>query len=225
MKKILACCLLACMIMGCAGPRSPYNYSEEKKITTYTDIGQVKDVRIEDTIIHYQVESVADVLEVPRPLHIEEDIFLPIFIPKGTYVKTGEDESRIFFEPESIKGKVAKTNSENVTDIVYIKKSHELTVSISNGIILRNFDSGFSIKRNTRLKEQDSDKEMRSLAYAGAHKNLVSFTYREGKNEQRITHNMDTGHVFRYQGAEIEILSYDAHSIKCKVLKGFDIFT
>ena len=42
---------------------------------------------------------------------------------------------------------------------------------------------------------------MRSLNYAGSHDKLVSFEYREGSNSQRVTHNMNTGNIFRYAGA------------------------
>ncbi len=212
------------LLSACGGPRSPYNYSEQEKVFTYSDVGVIKDVLKGDTIIHYQKEMVSDVLEIPRPLNMERGIFVSVFIPKGIYVKTGEDEKRIFFEPKSIKGDKAKTNDYDVTDLVYYKANNELTISVEEEPMMRTFKSGFHIKKNMRLKERDGDKELRSLAYATSHKNLISFKYTEGENEQRLTHNMENGSIFRYQGAEIEILSYDAHTLKCKVIKGFDMF-
>ncbi len=216
--------VLSLNLAACGGPRSPYNYSEQEKIFTYGDVGQTKDVLKGDTILHYQVESVADVLEVPRPLNMDRGIFISVFIPKGLYVKTGEDESRIFFEPKSTKGDKAKTSEYDVTDLVYHKHTHELTITVEEEPMMRTFSSGFTIKKNMRLKEKDGDDNLRSLSYAGSHKKLVSFEYREGANKQRITHNTENGPIFRYQGAEVEVISYDEKSLRCKVLKEFDVF-
>ncbi len=223
MKHVLLLCLCA-VLMACAGPRSPYNYMPQEKVTTYEDIGHVKDVLEDDNIIHYHVEKVADVIKLPAPLNMAPGIFVGIYIPEGIYQKTGEDASKIYFKPKSIRGEEIDVSEAKVTDLIYLKDDNALTVSIEKGSIMRSFKSGFTLMRNARIKELQEDGYMRSLSYGGSHGKLVSFEYREGENKQRITHNMDKGNIFKYQGAEVEILSYDKHSLQCKVLKGFDVF-
>ncbi len=224
MKVVLIVCLFSSLFLGCSGPRSPYNYMPQEKVSTFEEIGQVKDVLKNDNIIHYHVEKVADVIKIPMPLNKAPGILVGIYIPEGIYQKTGEDESKIYFKPKSIRGEEIDVTEAKVTDLIYLKKDNALTVSIESGTIMRSFEGGFNLVRNARLKELQEDEYMRSLSYGGSHGKLVSFEYREGDNKQRITHNMDKGTLFRYQGAEIEIISYDKHSLQCKVLKGFDIF-
>ncbi len=216
--------VLVLFLCGCVGPRSPYNYTKQEKVMSYSHVGQVRDVLVNDNIIHYHVEKVSDVVEVHSTLFMPKSLFISFLIPEGTYQKTGEDGDRIFFKPTSLRGEKATADDRTVTDIVYIKDDHALTISIDDDLIMRSFNSGFSIKKNARLKDRGEDEEMRSLSYGGSHQKLVSFEYREGENKQRITHNMENGNIFSYEGAQVEIISYDAHALKCKVLKGFDVF-
>jgi len=94
---------------------------------------------------------------------------------------------------------------------------------LSGDYLLWSWDGGFKIEK-TRLKKAGDDYSMRSLAYAGCKGNLVSFEYKEGGNSHRITHNMSSGNIFRYSGAEIEIIRHDNDSLTCRVIKEFDIF-
>ncbi len=224
MKRVLFLCLCISVLLGCSGPRSPYNYMPQEKVANYGEIGKVKDVLEGDNIIHYHVEKVADVVKVHAPLNMAPGIFVGIYIPEGIYQKTGEDASKIYFKPKSIRREEIDVTEAKVTDLIYLKDDNALTVSIEKGSIMRSFKSGFTLMRNARLKELQEDEYMRSLSYGGSHKNLVSFEYREGDNKQRVTHNMNKGNIFTYQGAEVEIISYDDHSLTCKVLKGFDVF-
>ncbi len=223
-KKLSALLMLSLFLWGCVGPRSPYNYTRQEKVTSHSHVGQVRDVLVDDNIIHYHVEEVSDVVEVHSTLFMPKSIFISFLIPEGTYQKTGEDADRIFFKPTSLRGEKATADDRTVTDIVYLKDDNALTISIDDDIIMRSFNAGFTLKKNARIKQRGEDEEMRSLSYGGSHQKLVSFEYREGENKQRITHNMENGSIFSYEGAQVEIIAYDAHSLKCKVLKGFDVF-
>lgn len=214
---------MALLLTAC-GNKSPHNYNPEEKITQYSRKGEVKEVLSGDSIIHYQAEIIADTLVVPQNLVSADGIMVPLLIPAGVYVKTGETEKKIFFSRKSVRGYVAKAEGSSVTDIVYDKSSQKLTLNVAGEIILRSWDSGFSIKNNARIKVENDDVKMRSLNYNGSHGKLLSFKYKEGKNVQRITHNMDEGNIFTYQGAEVEIIKYDSKVLTCRVIKEFDMF-
>lgn len=222
----LACTLLgSTLLLGACGPQNPRNYNPRQDIKEYSDAGQTREVRNGDTIIHYQGEIISDVLRVPQNLvNNGGGLMVQIFIPAGTYPKTGEDDKRIFFSRKSTRGYVAKAGSEHVEDIVYTKSSGKLNLKVPGELILRGWDSGFSILKDSRLKVRDEDYQNRSLVYAGSTGTLLSFRFKEGKNSHRLTHNMNDGKVFRYEGAEVEIVSYIPQVLTCRVLKEFDLF-
>lgn len=223
MKKLLFLfSSLACfLLLGC-GAQSPYNYHPDEKIITYGKIGEVKTVLLGDSIIHYQVETVSDVIEIEK--NITGGLISPVFIPKGTYIKNGSKGNTEYFDPISIKGGEASAGRFKVLSLAYNNKSKNLSLDIAGEVLIWSTKEGFKVERNQRLKKNDNDYKMRSLAYAGSHNNLLSFEYREGSNTQRITHNMSNSHIFSYNGSQIEILKYDEHSLTCKIIKEFDIF-
>lgn len=208
-------------IQAC-GAQSPYNYNPTEKIIQYSKIGEIQTVRNGDSIIHYQVETVCDALDVKR--NIRGGFMTPVFIPKGIYEKNGVKGNNEFFNPVSIKGDRVSAGNWGVLSIKYNNENNSISLDLAGEVLAWSEKDGFQVVRNQRLKKVGEDYNMRSLNYAGSHDKLVSFEYREGSNSQRVTHNMNTGNIFRYAGAEIEIINHDDYSLSCKVIKEFDIF-
>lgn len=214
---------VACLLLIGCGAQSPYNYHPDEKIITYGKIGEIKTVLLGDSIIHYQVETVADVIEVEQNI-TGGFVFTNVFIPKGTYVKNGSKGNTEYFDPVSIKGSQVSAGGFRVISLVYNNKNNNLSLDLAGEVLFWSTKEGFKIERGQRLKKSGDDYKMRRLAYAGSHNNLLSFEYREGPNTQRITHNMGNGPLFSYNGSQIEILKYDDRSLTCKIIKEFDIF-
>ena len=213
--------LLYGLLAACA-PHSPNNYTAEDKVTRYAYVGEVRTVRSGDSIMHYQTEVLSDSLVVPQNLSVTG--LTRMSIPAGVYPKTGEDSTRVFFSRKSTRGWVAKA-FKPVSDILYYKADGKLTVNLEvYGPNSGGWTSGFRIESDARIKVRGEDVQVRSLSYGGSSGKLVTFVFKEGRNTQRITHNMADGNIFRYQGGEVEIVAYDSKSLTCKVLKEMDLF-
>jgi len=214
---------MALMLVGCS-VKVPYNYQPEKKVTDSAVVNETKTVLVGGSILHYQVEEISDALEVKA--NIQDSLLFggTILIPAGAYRKIGSNNSSEFFEPQNYKGDRVIAHTFIPTALVYRKESGNLEIAIAGDTLLWSHNGGFKVLRNQRFKQRGEDFQLRSISYAGSHGNLVNFDYREGSNNQRITHSMSSGKIFRYGGAEIEIIKYDAHSMTCKVLKGLDVF-
>lgn len=219
MKKIflfLYCAFAVFSLTGC-GYKSPYNYYPEETIVQYGAINEVQVVLAGDNILHYEVEKLSEVVEVQETLSV-----LGSMIPRGLYEKTGEDSSNIYFRSVSTKGDRVENDAYKPRGLVVFKRSQKLTIMLPGDYMLWSWDEGWRVQKS-RLKDRSDDFNMRSLTYVGSRGPLLSFRYKEGKTSQRITHNMTNSAIFSYRGAEIEILSFDEHTLTCKVLREFDM--
>ena len=217
MLSLCAVFLSACMVV------SPLNYSPKERIFQFGKPGETKEVSINDSVLHYRVEYLTDGLLVTENI-IHKALITVIKIPKGFYPKTGEDDTQIYFSPISIKGNEAFVSGYITNNIVYNKERKTIFPTIVGDILLLDFDKGFRLEHDRRIKATNEDFDMRSLNYKGAHDSILSFEYREGDNVQRISHNMANGDVFEYGGAKIKILKYTPNYLKCTILEGFNIF-
>lgn len=222
MKKLSLFCLVIlaiAMLTGC-GTKHVHNFYPEEKFVAYGELGEVKTVLVGDSIMHIQKEMITDILEVTR--HIEE---YNIVIPKGHYLKTGSNGDIVYFMPQSMDGRWVRIDGfpleagwleYNLSTKKFFPDSDEI-------ICLVSFTDG-RMKKNERVKQVNTDFLYRSLSYGGSKKHLVSFIYREGDNEHRMTLNTKHSKVFKYQGCQVEVLDFDADSLTCKIISKIDLF-
>lgn len=219
MKKIflVVWCVIAVFSLAACGYKSPYNYYPEETLVQYGTINEVQTVLSGDNILHYEVEKLSEVVEVQETLSV-----LGSMIPRGLYEKTGEDSNNVYFRSVSTKGDRVENDSYKPRGLVVFKSSQKLSIMLPGDYLLWSWDEGWRIQES-RIKERSADFNMRSLSYGGSRGPLLSFRYKEGKTTQRITHDSAKGTIFKYRGAEIEIVSFDEHTLICKVLQEFDI--
>ena len=217
MKRLF---FLVCLIIlnGCS--KDIHNYYPEEKFVSYGAVNEVKTVLAGDSIMHVQKEIITDILEVTKHIHEYN-----ISIPKGSYVKLGEDADNIYFSPETLKGrKVTISNTPLESGWIVFRKSDNKFYPDADGTISFVSFSDGKILRNQRTKLINQDFLYRSIDYGGSKKNLVRFIYREGDNIQNLTHNMNDSKIFSYQGAKVEIITYDNDTLTYKILEPLDIF-
>jgi predicted small lipoprotein YifL len=222
MKKTILFCLAVfavSLLTGC-GTKNVHNFYPEEKFVAYGEVGEVKSVLVGDSIMHVQKEVITDILEVTR--HIEE---YNLVIPKGHYLKTGANKNIIYFAPKNMDGRWVRISGIPLESgwIEYHLDTNKFFPDSDEAFCLVRFTDG-RIKKNERVKQVNSDFLYRSLAYGGSKKHLVSFIYREGDNEQRMTLNTKLSKTFKYQGCEVEVLDFDADSLTCKILSKIDLF-
>ncbi len=219
MKSYLAL-ILTCMLAlatGCA--KSHYNYYPEEKIVTYGNIGETKTVLAGNSIIHSQKETITDVLYVPT--HIAE---YNIEIPKGRYLKIGEDSNNVYFEAITTKGRRCRVDGEpTVTELVYKKSNSKIYPDAPGMISLVSFD-GARIEHTISTKQVNRDYFFKSLDYGGSKGKYITFIFKEGSIENKITHDTTKSKIFSYNGAQVEILNYDSDALTCKIISQFDIY-
>lgn len=219
MKKmfLVLCCIFTTFSFAGCGYKSPYNYYPEETVIQYGSINETQTVLSGDNILHYEVEKLSEVVEVQETLSV-----LGSMVPRGLYEKTGEDSSNIYFRSVSTKGARVENDSYKPRGLVVFKSSKKLTIMLPGDYMLWSWDEGWRLQKS-RLKERSDDFNMRSLSYGGSRGPLLSFRYKEGKTSQRITHDSSKSKIFKYRGAEIEIVSFDEHTLTCKVLQEFDL--
>lgn len=219
MKRVIALvlCILGFTISGCA--KSHYNYYPEEKIINYGDAGEVKTVLAGNSIMHSQKETLTDVLNVPR--HIAE---YNIEIPKGRYMKIGEDSSKIYFESTSDKGRPCRVDGmPQVAELVYKKSDGKIYPDAPGMVSFVSFE-GARIEKNVSTKQTGRDYYFKSLDYGGSKGKYVTFIFKEGPAENRITHDASQSKMFSYNGAQIEIINYDPDTLTCKIISPFDVY-
>ena len=222
MKKIFFLCLAVlaiAMLAGC-GTKNVHNSYPEEKFVAYGEPGEVKTVLVGDSIMHIQKEVITDMLEVTR--HIEE---YNIVIPKGHYPKTGSNGDVIYFMPQSMEGRWVRIDGVplEVGWLEYHVSTQKFFPELDGGMCLVSFTDG-RIKKNVRTKKSNADFLYRSLSYGGAKKHYVSFIYKEGDNEHRMTLDTKRSKRFKYQGCEVEVLDFDADFLTCKIISKLDLF-
>ena len=206
------------LLTGCSS--NNFNYYPEEKFINYGEPGEIKTVLAGDSILHTQKEVLTDALEVTK--HIDE---FNIIIPKGIYLKSGEDKNNIYFYPVSMEGRPVLVNksSQYILSIAYKKSTNKFYPDIDGGFALISFSDGKIIK-NLRTKKMDNDFLYKSLDYGGSKGQYVSFVYREGSNQQRMTVDTKQSKIFSYDGAKIEILKFNQDTLTCKIISHFDLF-
>ncbi|MCR5220248.1 MAG: hypothetical protein K6E31_04540 [bacterium] len=219
MKKIILS-IFVLILTGCVA-KDIYNYYPEEKYISYGNPREVKTVLVGDSIIHMQKEIITDLLEVEN--HISSN---NIVVPKGRYLKIGEDNDSIYFSLQTVKGRYIVFNGfpQHEGYLSYKKSSNKFYINDVVDLIKPEYMKYAKILKNQRMKNVNRDFFFRSLDYGGSKNNLISFIYREGDNQQRMTHDASQSRVFSYQGAKIEIIEYDQNSVTCKIISKFDVF-
>jgi hypothetical protein len=222
MKKLSLFCLslLALVMLSGCGTKNVHNFYPEEKFVAYGEPGEVKTVLVGDSIMHVQKEIITDILEVTR--HIEE---YNLVIPKGHYLKTGANKNIIYFMPKSMDGRWVRISGIPLESgwIEYNLDTKKFFPDSDEAFCLVSFTDG-RIKKNERIKQTNTDFLYRSLSYGGAKKHYVSFVYREGDNEHRMTLDTKKSKIFKYQGCEVEVIDFDSDSLTCKILSKLDLF-
>lgn len=221
-SRALFLTLLALLLLAGCGRPVPCNYEPEQRRITSGQLHETQTVLAGNVITHCRLQLVSDVLEVQTRLTSAMPGMTTLVLPQGLYRKIGEDEKAHFFNPVSDKGKQATASGYTVTALVLDKRDRRLSLALAESSVARGWTAGFKFLRQQPLAGSPAPAD-RSISYGGSHGPLLTFVYRDAGGRQRLTHDMRHGTLFRHAGAEIEVLSHDAKTLTCRVLRHPDM--
>lgn len=221
MHKILFYGVLSILTLsvGCAAPK--YNYQGVTKNISKPLIGEVSEAYIGDKILVEGQYTEKEAYYVPE----EKNKSNHTIIPKGYYLKTGEDAKGSYYLPvNSIPEGAILPHNQGIRSILVTKKNDFCLVDFYSYRYCHFKDIGHTATVNV----VGNSSFQRTLIYSGKVGNKVNIGYREySSNIARPAFNNDVEYDLNesrqigYKGALLEIIDANNQRIQYKVLKGF----
>lgn len=221
MKNVLIAAILGfgVVLSGCATPK--YNYQAVSQNISKPTIGSINETYVGDKMLTQGVFTEREAYFVPEA----KKKFL-LVIPKGYYLKTGEDEKGSYYQPNNNIPEGAIFPPNMLVQSVVVTKDNKFC-----------FIDGFFNKvchfkdiGEKKIVNVASDNSFQqTLIYSGKVGNKINIGYREFSSSvarpafnNDVEYDLNESKTIGYKGALLEVIEANNQSIKYKVLKNFN---
>ena len=218
MKKILIAGVLAFGLVGCTAPK--YNYQAVSQNVSKPPIGSVNEAYVGDKMLTQGVYTDREAYYVT-----EDKKKFAFRLPKGYYLKTGEDAKGEYFNAINNIPDGASIPGGGVQSILVTAENDLCLIDIYFNKLCHFKNVGE--KRNITVASDNSFQQ--TLIYSGKVGSKINIGYREfSSNVARPAFNNDVEYdlneskTIGYKGALLEVIDANNQSIKYKVLKNFN---
>ncbi|QOW45793.1 MULTISPECIES: hypothetical protein [Acinetobacter] len=221
MKKLLLISILGigAVLGGCATPK--YNYQATFQNVSKPPIGSTNESYIGDQLLTQGIYTKREAYYIP-----ENNKKFLLNIPKGFYLKTGEDNKGSYYSPtNNIPDGATVPNNTGIISLLVTSDNSLCIVGMYLNKACHFKDIGE--KRTVNVAQDNSFQQ--TLIYNGKVGNKINIGYREfSSNLARPAFNNDVEYdlseskTIGYKGAVLEVIEANNQMIKYKVLKNFN---
>ncbi|NAS06211.1 hypothetical protein GPS47_11510 [Acinetobacter haemolyticus] len=219
MKNIILAMGLAIGLVGCAAPK--YNYVAVPQNVSKPPIGSVNEAYVGDQLLVQGTYTERDAYYVPEA----QKKFL-INIPKGYYLKTGEDQNGSHYSPlNNIPDGANIPNSSGIISLLVTNDNSLCLISM----YLQKSCHFKDIGENRKVSVAMDNSFQQTLIYSGKVGNKINIGYREFSSSvarpafnNDVEYDLSESKQIGYKGALLEIIDATNQSIKYKVLRNFN---
>lgn len=218
MKRLLAVGVLGFGLMGCTAPK--YNYQAVSQNVSKPPIGSVNEAYVGDKMLTQGMFTEREAYFIPEA----KKKFL-FTIPKGFYLKTGEDGKGSYYQAVNNIPDGAIIPGGGIQSILVTPQNDLCFIDIYFNKVCHFKDIGE--KRKISVANDNSFQQ--TLIYSGKVGNKINIGYREFSSSvarpafnNDVEYDLNESKTIGYKGALLEVIDANNQSIKYKVLKNFN---
>lgn len=218
MKKIIIAGLVGLGLVGCTAPK--YNYQAVSQNVSKPPIGSVNEAYVGDKMLTQGVFTEREAYFIP-----EAKKKFMLTIPKGFYLKTGEDAKGSYYQAIN-----------NIPDGAIIPGGGIQSILVTPQNDLCFIDIYFNkvchfknIGEKRKISVANDNSFQQTLIYSGKVGNKINIGYREFSSSiarpafnNDVEYDLNESKTIGYKGALLEVIDANNQSIKYKVLKNFN---
>ena len=218
MKKLLIAGVLGFGLVGCTAPK--YNYQAVSQNVSKPPIGSVNEAYVGDKMLTQGMFTEREAYFIPEA----KKKFL-FTIPKGFYLKTGEDGKGSYYQAVNNIPDGAIIPGGGIQSILVTPQNDLCFIDIYFNKVCHFKDIGE--KRKISVANDNSFQQ--TLIYSGKVGNKINIGYREFSSSvarpafnNDVEYDLNESKTIGYKGALLEVIDANNQSIKYKVLKNFN---
>lgn len=218
MKKLLIVGVLGFGLVGCTAPK--YNYQAVSQNVSKPPIGSVNEAYVGDKMLTQGMFTEREAYFIPEA----KKKFL-FTIPKGFYLKTGEDGKGSYYQAVNNIPDGAIIPGGGIQSILVTPQNDLCFIDIYFNKVCHFKDIGE--KRKISVANDNSFQQ--TLIYSGKVGNKINIGYREFSSSvarpafnNDVEYDLNESKTIGYKGALLEVIDANNQSIKYKVLKNFN---
>ena len=218
MKKLLIAGVLGFGLVGCTAPK--YNYQAVSQNISKPPINSVNEAYVGDKMLTQGVFTEREAYFIPEA----KKKFL-FTMPKGFYLKTGEDGKGSYYQAVN-----------NIPDGAIIPGGGIQSILVTPQNDLCFIDIYFNkvchfknIGEKRKISVANDNSFQQTLIYSGKVGNKINIGYREFSSSMArpafnndVEYDLNESKTIGYKGALLEVIDANNQSIKYKVLKNFN---
>ncbi|NLC24656.1 MAG: hypothetical protein GX776_09385 [Oxalobacter sp.] len=218
MRKTLFLSVLVFFLSGCASMKA--NYIPAVTKTDWPELNKPITINLGEDMLVQKFTSVRPVLTVKSNINGACHA-----IPQGRYLMIGEDDDRMYFDPDGSEGSVTRGGSFCAAFTgIYVPKNDPTEICI-----IKHTSTSYCFAADLNIQEMEleaPDAVQRYLLYSGKEGKHAKLVYMERqKGEVRLTHtvtyNLDDASTFSYGGAELKITKITNNQVTYTVSRHF----
>lgn len=218
MKKLLIAGVLGFGLAGCTAPK--YNYQAVSQNISKPPINSVNEAYVGDKMLTQGVFTEREAYFIPEA----KKKFL-FTMPKGFYLKTGEDGKGSYYQAVNNIPDGAIIPGGGIQSILVTPQNDLCFIDIYFNKVCHFKDIGE--KRKISVANDNSFQQ--TLIYSGKVGNKINIGYREFSSSMArpafnndVEYDLNESKTIGYKGALLEVIDANNQSIKYKVLKNFN---
>ena len=218
MKKLLIAGVLGFGLVGCTAPK--YNYQAVSQNISKPPINSVNEAYVGDKMLTQGVFTEREAYFIPEA----KKKFL-FTMPKGFYLKTGEDGKGSYYQVVNNIPDGAIIPGGGIQSILVTPQNDLCFIDIYFNKVCHFKDIGE--KRKISVANDNSFQQ--TLIYSGKVGNKINIGYREFSSSMArpafnndVEYDLNESKTIGYKGALLEVIDANNQSIKYKVLKNFN---
>jgi hypothetical protein len=218
MKKLLIAGVLGFGLVGCTAPK--YNYQAVSQNISKPPINSVNEAYVGDKMLTQGVFTEREAYFIPEA----KKKFL-FTMPKGFYLKTGEDGKGSYYQAVNNIPDGAIIPGGGIQSILVTPQNDLCFIDIYFNKVCHFKDIGE--KRKISVANDNSFQQ--TLIYSGKVGNKINIGYREFSSSMArpafnndVEYDLNESKTIGYKGALLEVIDANNQSIKYKVLKNFN---
>ena len=218
MKKLLIAGVLGFGLVGCTAPK--YNYQAVSQNISKPPINSVNEAYVGDKMLTQGVFTEREAYFIPEA----KKKFL-FTMPKGFYLKTGEDGKGNYYQAVNNIPDGAIIPGGGIQSILVTPQNDLCFIDIYFNKVCHFKDIGE--KRKISVANDNSFQQ--TLIYSGKVGNKINIGYREFSSSvarpafnNDVEYDLNESKTIGYKGALLEVIDANNQSIKYKVLKNFN---
>lgn len=218
MKKLLIAGVLGFGLVGCTAPK--YNYQAVSQNISKPPINSVNEAYVGDKMLTQGVFTEREAYFIPEA----KKKFL-FTMPKGFYLKTGEDGKGNYYQAVNNIPDGAIIPGGGIQSILVTPQNDLCFIDIYFNKVCHFKDIGE--KRKISVANDNSFQQ--TLIYSGKVGNKINIGYREFSSSMArpafnndVEYDLNESKTIGYKGALLEVIDANNQSIKYKVLKNFN---